>query len=187
MSQAAGWARTAKAVLSSFAAFLISTAAAIALDLPERPGPRPDTTKDVPHIQIGVEPLPEINAELLRRVAKIPDVEIRDTVISLPGAKGFWLNDQIALARPESIVGGREFAHMHPDGSLHASLEPEFATKAIKAGWAVLHPWAGQRPGWDGFVMIYTPTTAEELDVVIGLVVESYKFVTGRKVAGVSD
>lgn len=141
--------------------------------------PIPETTKGVPHVQVGVSPVPEISDELLRRVAEIPGVEIRDTVISLPGALGFRLSTDVALARPDAIVGGREFAHLHPDGSLHASLPPELATRAVNAGWAIHHPWADERPGWEGFVMIYTPTTSNELEVVFELVVKSYEFVTG--------
>ena len=151
--------------------------------LPTRNSPRPSTTNNVPHVQIGVEAVPELAAELLRRVATIPDVEIRDTVISLPGAKGFWLNDAIPLARPDAIVGGREFAHMHPDGSLHASLPEDLARVAGEAGWAIKHPWADKRPGWSGFVMIYTAQSQEELDVVFQLVLASYNFVTGRNIS----
>ena len=147
---------------------------------PIRTTPRPVTTGGVPHIQIDVKAVPELTAELLRRVENIPDVEIRNTVISLPGAKGFWLADGLPLARPDVIVGGREFAHVHPDGSLHASLHPETARAAVEAGWAVPHPWSDQRPGWEGFVMIYTPASADELEVVFQLVLDSYKFVTGR-------
>lgn len=77
-------------------------------------------------------------------------------------------------------MGGREFAHLHKDGSLHASLKPELAVEAIEAGWAVAHPWANQRKGWEGFVMIFTPTTSDELEVVKRLVEDSYSFVTGK-------
>ncbi|MGI9502633.1 MAG: luciferase family protein [Geminicoccaceae bacterium] len=128
--------------------------------------------------------MPELTAELLRRVEDLPDVDVRDTVVSLPGAKGFWLADELPLKRPDVIVGGREFAHIHPDGSLHASLNPDTATVAIDTGWAVAHPWADQRPGWDGFVMIYTPQSADELEIVFELVLDSYNFVTGRTVSG---
>lgn len=127
--------------------------------------------------------MPELKAELLRRVSEIPDVEIRETVVSLPGAKGFWLADDLPLKRPHVIVGGREFAHVHPDGSLHASLDPETARQAVDAGWAVSHPWADRRPGWEGFVMIYTPVSPDELDVVFQLVLHSYDFVTGRSLS----
>ncbi len=149
-------------------------------NLPDRSGPRPVTTDGVPHVQIGVEAVPEISSALLRRVSTIPGVEIRDTVISLPGAQGFWLNEDVVLARPDAIVGGREFAHLHPDGSLHASLSPELAVEAVDSGWAIHHPWADERPGWEGFVMIYTPGSMDEAEVVFQLVMESYRFVTGK-------
>lgn len=159
---------------------LASVASADTADLPMRTTPKPNTTNSVPHVQIGVEPVPELSEALLKRVSAIPGVEMRRTVISLPGAIGFWVSDDVPIAHPEVIVGGREFAHQHPDGSLHASLPPELADRAITAGWAVSHPWSNQRPGWEGFVMIYTPTNADEVKVVFDLVVASYEFVTGR-------
>ncbi len=150
------------------------------LDIPLRQTPRPATTDGVPHIQIGVDAVPELSAELLRRVAKLSGVTLGPTRVSLPGATGFQLDDDLDLAQPSAIVGGREFAHVHPDGSLHASLHPDTALAAIQAGWAVAHPWSTEREGWQGFVMIYTPKTVGELDVVIQLVEQSYGFVTGR-------
>ena len=149
-------------------------------DWPNRESARPYTTNGVPHVQVGVEAVPELTAELLRLVEDLPDVDVRDTVVSMPGAMGFWLADDLTLKRPEVIVGGREFAHIHPDGSLHASLDPETAKAAIESGWAIAHPWSDQRPGWEGFVMIYTPLSVEELDVVFELVLDSYNFVTGK-------
>ena len=150
--------------------------------LPTRSGPRPYTTRHVPHVQLGIDPVPEISKELLRRASKLPGVEIRDTIVSLPGALGFWINKTVKLTRPEVIVRGREFAHVHPDGSLHAALPPQLARKAVSAGWAIAHPWAKRRAGWEGFVMIYTPRSKAELDVVFRLVAASYTFVTGKAV-----
>ena len=149
--------------------------------LPIRSGPPPYTSKHVPHIQVGVEPVPEVSAELLRRVGNIPGVEVRDTIISIAGALGFWLDEEIPLAHPEVIVRGREFGHLHPDGSLHISLSPELAARAVKAGWAIPHPWANTRPGWEGFVMIYTPGSMTEMKTVFQLVLESYRFITGKE------
>ena len=117
---------------------------------------------------------------MLQHVEALPGVTLGATRVSLPGAVGFQLDSDVSLANPNVIVGGREFAHVHPDGSLHASLEPELARAAVNAGWAIPHPWADQRPGWGGFVMIYTPTTQAELDVVLQLVRGSYTYVTGR-------
>lgn len=150
------------------------------LSLPERGSARPETTKGVPHLQIGVRADRDLTNALLRSVAEFPGVKLGPTRISLPGAMGFQLDADVALANPRAIVGGREFAHVHPDGSLHASLDPDIARRAIEAGWAIAHPWANRRAGWDGFVMIYTPTTREELAVVIALVESSYTYITGR-------
>ena len=151
------------------------------IHLPNRETPIPQTTNGVPHLQIGLKSVPAFSDELLRRVSKFPGVSIGATRVSLPGGIGFQFDDDLQLAYPEVIVGGREFAHLHTDGSLHASLNPDVALVAIEAGWAVSHPWAKQRDGWDGFVMIFTPTTPAELEVVIQLVESSYEFITGHE------
>ena len=104
--------------------------------LPRRKGPRPPTSKNMPHAQIGVRPVAAVNEELFRRCFSLPDVRNEPTVISIPGARALWLDEDLPLAHPEVIVRGREFAHIHPDGSLHASLAPERAREAADAGWA---------------------------------------------------
>lgn len=151
------------------------------ITLPERNTPRPETTNNVPHIQIGVQVNQKIYTELLKRVEKLPGVKLGQTRVSLPGAIGFQLEKDMPLARPDVIVGGREFAHIHPDGSLHASLDPAIAIQAIESGWAVAHPWSQLRDGWEGFVMIYTPLSSIELEVVYDLIESSYSYVTGNQ------
>ena len=174
-------------ICQRFVAAVIMMAApvvAIALELPVRDGPVPQTTGGVPHVQLNVTPVPEVSQELLRRVKAHPDIEIHPTIVSMPGALGFWIVEGVPLARPDVIVRGREFAHLHPDGSLHASLSPGLAAKAIENGWAVAHPWANQRPGWEGFVMLFTPVSMAEMDVVYQLVVAGLDFVkTGEQEA----
>ena len=165
----------------SFALACMAAVPAFADVLPARKTPIPVTTDGVPHVQIGVDAHPELSQALLRRVAELPGVKLGATRVSLPGAVGFQLEDDVAIVHPEVIVGGREFAHLHPDGSLHASLAPDMARAAIDAGWAVAHPWASERDGWAGFVMIFTPTNSEELRIVNRLIRHSYSFVTGRE------
>ncbi len=150
------------------------------LKLPPRTGPRPVTTDGIPHIQIDVQAVPELSTELLQRVSEIAGIELRGTIVGRAGSTGFWLRDETKLARAGSMIRGREFAHLHPDGSLHASLPPELARVAVDAGWAVPHPWAASKPGMQGFVMLYTPESTEQLDVVFQLVQKSYRFVTGE-------
>ena len=104
--------------------------------LPERLGPRPTTTGVVPHQQIRVEPVPDLNASLHRWVSSLPDVEMQNAIASLPGARGVWLKEGTAIAQPQVILAGREFTHIHPDGSLHAPLPFERAIEAVEMGWA---------------------------------------------------
>ena len=173
-----------KLIVAAIAGLSLTAQSALALDinLPVRDTPRPQTTNGVPHVQLGVEARPKLSRELVRRVGEFPGVNVGATRVSLPGAIGFQLAEGVPVARPDVIVGGREFAHVHPDGSLHASLQPDVARDAVEKGWATPHPWAFQRAGWEGFVMIYTPVSEEELDVVYRLVESSYAFVTGRPI-----
>ena len=154
----------------------------IAFPLPERSGPRTQTSGTVPHVQIDVEPVGAVNDELFRRAFALPGVEDRPTIVSLPGTRGMWLKDDIALANPQAIVAGREFAHIHTDGSLHAPLPFERALEIAEKGWGERHPWADERDGWDGLVMLFTPQSMEELDIAFQLIVESYNYVTGQTV-----
>ena len=83
--------------------------------------------------------------------------------------------------RPELILAGREFAHIHPDASLNAVLPPPRADEAIEAGWAERHPLA-EHLGVPGLVLRYTPRSLAEVGVVVGLIVDSYSFVSGGAV-----
>ncbi len=150
--------------------------------LPERSGPHTHTSGTVPHVQIGVESVTTVNDELFRRAFALPGVEDRPTIVSLPGAREMWLSDDISLAHPEAIVSGREFAHIHPDGSLHAPLPYERALEVVEKGWGERHPWADERDGWDGLVILFTPQSMAELDIIFQLIVESYNHVTGRTI-----
>ena len=95
--------------------------------------------------------------------------------------RALWLSDTVEIKTPSAIIGGREFAHIHDDGSLHIFLEPERAIQAVETGWAIHHPFAVQElDGWDGFVMLYTPQSFEELGVTFQLIVDGYKYVTGK-------
>ncbi|HUL03793.1 MAG TPA: luciferase family protein [Gemmatimonadales bacterium] len=133
----------------------------------------------MPHAQLDVVPDPAVERELYRRAYAMPGIENRPSLISVPGARALWLADDVEIARPEVILRGREFAHIHPDASLHVTLPPERAVEAIAAGWAEQHPIA-QQAGIPGLVMVFTPRSPEELDVVLQLIRESYEYVTRR-------
>lgn len=147
--------------------------------LPTRDGPRRQTTNNVPHIQLDAKKVAEVDAELRRRVFSLPGVEERESQLSLPGARSLWLADDVDLARPGVLQAGREFGHIHPDGSLHLWLPVDRAEEVAETKWGELHPWVDRDNFWDGVVMIYTPETLEEVDVTIQLVVDAYNYIAG--------
>lgn len=148
-------------------------------ELTKRPGPVPETTTKVPHVQIGVEPVPEVNQELFRRVYSIPGIENKKSVIA--SWRGLRLNNQVNVVVPEATIDGREFAHIHDDGSLHIFLEPSRARVAVDSCWATFHPFAARGlEEWKGFVMLYTPQSFDELDVIFQLIVDGYNYVTAQ-------
>lgn len=149
--------------------------------LVEREGPRRETTGDVPHIQIGAVPDAALDAELRRRVFQLPRIDDRPSDRSLPGARGLAFGREAQLARPDVIEGSNEFAHIHPDGSLHVWLPVDRAVEVDRTLWGELHPWVDREGFWDGVVMIYTPETDEDLETTIRLVVDAYNFITGAK------
>ncbi len=152
------------------------------LGLAERPGPRRETTGDVPHIQIDAVPNETVDDELRRRVFMLPGVEERESARSLPGAAGLWLDESLELERQEVLGGGREMAHIHPDGSLHVFLPVDLALEVESAKWGELHPWVTREGFWEGVTMVYTPETVEEVDVVMAVLVASYNFIVGADI-----
>ena len=146
--------------------------------LPRREGLPPKVTLNIPNRQIDMKPVPEVNKELFRRAFALPGVENRPTILSVPGVRGLWLNDRISLVHPEIIRRGREFAHIHADGSLHIALPADRAREAVRAHWAFPHPMSNQE-GWEGFVLLYTPQSMEELDSTFQLIVDAYNYITG--------
>ncbi len=148
--------------------------------LPVRPGPRTETTYSVPHVQVFVDPVPEVDAELRRQIFSLPDVERRESITSIKGTDALWLEP--AAGAPFVTLREREFAHIHPDGSLHLVLPLERALEAIETKWAEFHPWVASEDMWEGMVMLYTPQSAEEAEITLQLVVDSYNFVTGRSI-----
>lgn len=151
--------------------------------LPRRPGPRPRTRVGMPHSQLDQNAAAAMIEALARRALSLPDAEERPSAVSVPGARALWLRDGVPAGPPEAFMAGREFAHIHPvhDGSLHVTLPADRARAAIDAGWAELHPLArlGSLPGV--VVMLYGPRDADELEVVFGLLLESYRAAGGRR------
>ena len=151
--------------------------------LPQRVGEAPKITEGMPQLQIGVDAVDVVNAELFRRVYSLPSVQNQLTVISpVEGSRALWVDPAIDVAHPELLPKERELGHIHPDGSLHMAMDPERGQEAVDAGWALFHPAAKTRPGFQGFMLLYTPRDMEELNVICQLIVDGYNHVVGASV-----
>lgn len=146
--------------------------------IPLRAPPAAVTTGEVPHRQID----PQVNqlaiAELQGRVLEMAEAELGQSA-SVVDAAEIRVREGIRVERPECLVAGRAFAHIHFDGSLHGVIPHARIPDAEAAGWIERHPWSGVRPGFEAYVLIFTPRSSEEVDVVLDLIREGLNFVTG--------
>jgi luciferase-like monooxygenase len=141
-------------------------------DLPQRRGVRPTTTSSFPHSQLDQQPDdPRVHDDLIRRAFALDGVLERESLISVPGARALFLDDDVPAGPDAAFMRGREFAHFHPapDWSLHVALPDATADLAIECGWAELHLIARteQLPG--SVVMVYAPRDSAEAETVLTL------------------
>ena len=148
-------------------------------DLPQRAGPPARTTGTVPHQQINPDVIPDVIDEMNERIFDLPDVTRRPSAIVV-GAVAIWLRDELNLGRPECVVLLRELGHIHLDGSLHVTLPHGRIPGAVAAGWIERHPWASTRPGFEAYVMIFSPRDSSEVDIIVDLVAQGIDFVKGN-------
>ncbi|MDQ3610963.1 MAG: DUF5519 family protein [Actinomycetota bacterium] len=143
--------------------------------LPPRTGPRPRTVGPMPHAQASDQAPVSLQEALVERALELPGVSEAASLVSVPGARAFVLDEGSAAGPPEAFQAGREFAHLHPerDGSLHMTLPSELAEKAYERGWGEPHPKSGTP-------LIFGPRDEDELDAVWRLLQASYQFAAGR-------
>ena len=99
---------------------------------------------------------------------------------SLPGARALTVAPDVP-ARPEAMIVGREFAHIHPlssgGGSLHLRLSENQASEVVAEGWGEWHPFAldGTIPN---LLMVYAPRTDDDLGVVKTIIEAAVEYAT---------
>lgn len=156
----------------------------MSIDLPERAGPAPTTTQPssddpFPHQQTDQNAPTELQEALFDRARRLPGITVGDSLISVPGARAFHLNAEVAEGPPEAFQRRTEFAHLHPahDGSLHLTLPPAIYGAVLDAGWGVPHPVSGT-------MMVFGPRDTDELEVVWEILQASYRYATDSHTAG---
>jgi phospholipase/carboxylesterase len=149
--------------------------------LPDRRGPHPRVSWDIPQQQLSETAPAELQQRVLAFARELPEVEVAESRISVPGAQAFTLEAPTGDADAFLVPSVGEFAHLHPsyDGSLHLTLPADLAADLVTRGWGRMHPWAGTRLS-PGFVMVYGPRDDEELDTVQSILAASHAYATGR-------
>jgi phospholipase/carboxylesterase len=149
-------------------------------ELPHREAERPEVSWTIPQEQRSQNSPHAVQNELFERIARLPGVTSRQSAISVPGARGFFVAPDAGPLDAFLVPRAGEFAHLHPehDGSLHLALPAEQARDVVAKGWGVAHPLAGVRLA-RGMVMVYGPRTTAELEVVTGIVATSHAYATG--------
>lgn len=151
------------------------------MNLPKRPGQKPDTTSSIPHSQLNQHGSDEVIEKLHAWCFSLPSVNDEHSTISVPGARALVICDGVNCNQDAFMIG-REFAHIHPDpdnGSMHVQLTAEDAREVVETGWGEDHflVTLGQWP--EGLVMVFSPRDDAELDAVKTIVTRSYEFATG--------
>ena len=155
------------------------------MNLPQRSGPKPDTTNSLPHSQLTQHGPNHVIDKLHDWCFSLPSVENEESGISVPGARALVLHDGTACNH-EAFMVGREFAHIHPhpdNGSMHVQLPAEDAEDVIKTGWGEDHFLVTMGRWPKGLVMVFSPRDDAELDAVKKIVGRSYEFATGGSLA----
>lgn len=152
--------------------------------LPERAGPAPRVSFEIPQQQLDQNAPPELQERVFEHVAGLPAVSTQPSAISVPGARAFVLDREHAAGARDSFIvrAAGEFAHLHPshDGSLHVTLPQPHAADVIAKGWGVTHPLAGLRLA-PGMVMVFGPRDEHELGIVTAVLGEAHAFAAGRR------
>ena len=146
------------------------------LTLPRRPGAKPDVTNGVPHVQLDQSASIRLFRKLSRWAFSLEDVVRAPSQTSLAGARALTVASALP-ANPEAVILDREFAHIHPGGSLHLRLPAGQAAEVVDTGWGEWHPFAldGTVPN---LVMVYAPVTGRGLESVQTIIEAAVEYAT---------
>ena len=155
------------------------------LNLPQRVGPKPQTTHGLPHSQVTQHGPDDIVDQMRDWAFSLAGVDEAHSLVSVPGARAMVMHDA-AACNHDAFMIGREIAHIHPkpdNGSMHVQLPENDALEVVAKGWGEHHTLVdlGRRPV--GLVMVYSPRDAAELVIIKSIIGRSYEYATGQDLA----
>src|SRR5918998_5348968 len=141
-----------------------------------RRGTPPCTTPAYPHEQLTQSGTVALRERLHERAGALPGVVEGSNGTSAPDTRTYLLEPEYAEGPREAFLARGEFAHLHPDGSLHLTLPRELGDEVMVQGWGEVHIDAETRRGSPIFMMVYAPRDDDELEAVWRIVRSSYEF-----------
>ncbi|MDN5861725.1 MAG: DUF5519 family protein, partial [Pseudonocardia sp.] len=143
-----------------------------------RAGLPPGLTSGVPQHQLTQNGPADLQEQLWARLADLPGVSTGPAKVGVEGTRAVFVQRGDAPDTAFVLPADGEFAHLHPDGSVHAVLPEELAYDALAKGWAFAHPLAGVRLA-RGLVLVPGPRDPGELETVAALVAAAHRAVAG--------
>jgi hypothetical protein len=135
----------------------------------------------LPHLQLNQLPSAEAMEEFVARCLEIPCVRSKQSRMASPLTYALYLSDACAAGPREAFIDGHEFCHIHPlpEGSIHLTLPKILRDEAVRLGWGERHPIA-ETGMLTTLLTVYAPRDREEMDTVLGLIVQSCWFAGGK-------
>tara|TARA_B110000967_G_C18854973_1_gene546693 strand:- start:555 stop:1115 length:561 start_codon:yes stop_codon:yes gene_type:complete len=150
--------------------------------LPERKGETPQIGQVPPQLQFSDKSPRDIYQKFHDWMfTTFPKVRKEPTRISVPTSTAMWLDENENVGHIDAFMppsGGREFTHIHLDGSFHTVVGTEVENEIIAKKWGVRHMYYDQGVKE---VLVYAPRNEEEIDIVKTIVIKSYEYATGKK------
>lgn len=155
--------------------------------LPEREGERPVVPGFVAPQRQMTDRGPR-NAEMKQRLIeyqeKVVDANSSlifndDSRLEGRGSPALWFavsRDRHIPAYLKKTKG--EFAHVHPEGTMHVTLSLVDAEELVRRGWGERHPLSGVKGFWPlSYVLVYAPRDDAEFEVCKRVIEASIRFI----------
>lgn len=152
------------------------------INLEIRKGQRPNTIGPMPHMQTNQQSSREIYNKLSHSLFSIMDIIEKPSRMSLPGAKGLFVQNKENIKSHIIKQSNGELGHIHPDpelGSLHLFVDLNLAKKIVEKEWGEYHPLNEKGVMPPNLVMIYSPRDEFEINIIESFVKNSYNFALG--------
>ncbi len=154
-------------------------------NLAEREGEAPEIGQVPPQLQFSDKSPQDIYQNIYDWMFNtFPKVRREPSRISVATSVAMWLDENEDVAHDDAFMppsGGREFTHLHLDGSIHTVVATEVEDEIIAKKWGVRHMYYNRGVKE---VLLYAPRNQEELKIIKAVVIKSYEYATGKVVTG---